>query len=139
MRKGYYIRQKGSLQMDKFPSGYDESYSNYYRDIAGNMKKFRKLHSLTQAELSEKMNMDSQYYAQLERFDNPSRHFTLDKILAACDVFNCTPNDIIGKTPIENSLNRTHILDQIYSGIKSLNDRQLYILQQYLEKIAPLI
>ncbi len=125
--------------MDNNEKNLDSFYVDYYRDIADNIKKYRKLHSLTQAELAEKMNMDSQYYAQLERFDNPIRHFTLDKILTACAIFNCTPNDIIGNLPIEQTALHKQMHDQIIEKLDLLSEKQLYVLLQYIERIVPLI
>lgn len=125
--------------MNNNDKNYDSLHVDYYKDIADNIKKYRKLHSLTQAELAEKMNMDSQYYAQLERFDNPIRHFTLDKILTACDIFNCTPNDIIGNLPIEHSALHEKMHAQIIDRLNLLSEKQLYVLLQYIERIVPLI
>ena len=125
--------------MDNNEKNFDSSHVEHYKDIAENIKKYRKLHSLTQAELAEKMNMDSQYYAQLERFDNPIRHFTLDKILKACSIFNCTPNDIIGKLPLEHSEFHDTMQAEIIKKLDLLSEKQLYVLLQYIDRIVPLI
>lgn len=44
--------------------------------IAENIKKYRLLNNMTQKELSEKLFLDTQYYAQLERGE---RNFTIEK------------------------------------------------------------
>ncbi|MBQ3602190.1 MAG: helix-turn-helix transcriptional regulator, partial [Lachnospiraceae bacterium] len=52
--------------------------------IANNIKKYRLLNNMTQKELSEKLYLDTQYYAQLERGE---RNFSIEKIAMICSLF----------------------------------------------------
>lgn len=46
-----------------------------------NIKKYRKLNNMTQEKLAAALEMDPQYYAQLERGE---RNFSLEKIVKIC-------------------------------------------------------
>lgn len=110
-----------------------------YKRIAANIKAQRMLHHYTQATMAEKMGMDTQYYAVLERGDTPGRNFTLDKVLTACKVLKCTPNDIIGTDFIVMNHNREILIEKIDNEIKKMTEKQLNVILSYVKTIMPMI
>lgn len=109
-----------------------------FSDIAGNIKKIRKDHDLTQKQMSKILNIDAQYYARLERGDDPKRRFTLEKIILACALFNVTPNEIISKIPTgdSNEYNTMGMQKEIRKGIRELDPEKLKRVKEYLNFIA---
>ena len=109
-----------------------------FYEIAGNIKRIRKEHSLTQKQMSEKLKIDAQYYARLERGDDPQRRFTLEKIMMVCAMFNVTPNDIVSKLPTndEKEYNALTVQKEIRKGMKRLSPEKLKGLQEYMNKLA---
>lgn len=69
-----------------------------------NIKKYRKLNNMTQEKLAAALEMDPQYYAQLERGE---RNFSLEKIVKICSVLHVNVEDIVDITPVENSGNES--------------------------------
>lgn len=57
-----------------------------------NIKKYRKLNNMTQEKLAAALEMDPQYYAQLERGE---RNFSLEKIVKICSVLHVNVEDIV--------------------------------------------
>lgn len=55
-----------------------------------NIKKYRKLNNMTQEKLAAALEMDPQYYAQLERGE---RNFSLEKIVKICSVLHVNVED----------------------------------------------
>ena len=58
---------------------------NSLSTIAKNIKKYRLLNNMTQEELAQKLFLDTQYYAQLER---GKRNFTIEKICTGMFYFS---------------------------------------------------
>ncbi len=110
-----------------------------YKRIAHNIKQLRKFHHMTQAQLAEKLDMDTQYYAVIERADTPNRNFTLEKVLTACDVFNCTPNDIMGTDFVVKNHNREMLIEDISKKLDKMTEKQLCVILEYVDKIIPMI
>ena len=108
-----------------------------FREIASNMKQLRKKYALTQKELSEKLGLDPQYYARLERGDDPQRRFTLEKIIMACALFDVTPNDIITNIPSVDDprIDVAGIQMDIQKGMKSMSPEQLEDMREYIKKM----
>ncbi len=77
----------------------DEDMALCYREIASNIKSLRINNNLTQRQMSKILEIDPQYYARLERGDDPARRFTLDKVLMACGIFEVEPNKLLSKLP----------------------------------------
>ncbi len=115
----------------------EESLALCYKEIAENIKKLRKYHSLTQRELSDMLDINPQYYARLERADDPQRHFTLDKILLVCRVFDVTPNQVMSRLPgTANELNiRKGIQNDIQKTMKGLSMEQLRSIKEYVNGV----
>lgn len=103
--------------------------------IAQNIKKYRLLNNLTQEELATELNLDTQYYAQLERGE---RNFTIEKIINVCNLFHIGIENII--TISSNNTSETQeLLKQITTKMESLSYTQLLSLDKFIEDIVPYI
>ena len=105
-------------------------------NIPKNIKKYRLANKLTQEQLAEKLNLDTQYYAQLERGE---RNFTIDKIVSACLVFNIGIEDIVEITPIEQPIDTSPMIERLMSYMKKLNVNQLSSVEKFIVEITPYI
>jgi len=56
------------------------------RRIAGNLRRYRKKRGLTQAQLAKKADINSNYYAKIERGELKPSVETLEKIIKALKV-----------------------------------------------------
>lgn len=56
------------------------------------LKKYRKIHGLTQERVAEVISVEPNYYATIE---NGHRNITLQKLILLCKFYNITLNDII--------------------------------------------
>ena len=77
----------------------EETFAECFQAIAQNIKKIRLKNALTQKQMSDMLDINSQYYARLERGVEPNRNFTLDKILLTCSLFKISPNELMTKIP----------------------------------------
>ncbi len=102
--------------------------------IANNIKKYRLLNNMTQKELSEKLFLDTQYYAQLERGE---RNFSIEKIAMICAIFHIGIEDII---ELEADINRQEdtqlLLQDLTLSLTTLNYSQLLIVKKFLDEIV---
>ena len=89
----------------------------------GSGTNIRKEHYLTQKQMSEKVKMDPQYYARLERGDDSQRRFTLEKIMMVCALFKVTPNEIVSKLPTgdDDEYRNMMVQKDLKNGIKNLS------------------
>lgn len=102
--------------------------------IANNIKKYRLLNNMTQKELSEKLFLDTQYYAQLERGE---RNFSIEKIAMICSLFHIGINDIIELETDTSTLNDTQmLLHNMTLSLSKLSYSQLLLVQKFLEEIV---
>ncbi len=111
--------------------------SDLMHTISNNIKKQRKISHLTQAEVAEKLALDTQYYAQLERGE---RNFTIEKIAILCGIFNVGIDKIIevnNDEPPTEEMSEKYI-EMIKTKLKGLDLRQLKILNRYIDEILPL-
>ena len=106
---------------------------NISLQISRNIKKYRKLNHLTQEELADKLFLDKQYYAQLERGE---RNFTIEKIVLACSIIQVGIEDII-ELQSSSSDNTEIILNEIINLLKPLNHSQLLLVQKFIADIVP--
>jgi len=115
----------------------EDMFNECFQAIAFNMKKLRDRYALTQKEMSKKLNIDPQYYARLERGDDPKRKFTLEKVFLACSLFKVAPNDLITKLPDikETVYDRSNLQKDISKKIKDMNVEQLCGLKEYMENM----
>ena len=105
--------------------------------IANNIKKYRLLNNMTQKELSEKLYLDTQYYAQLERGE---RNFSIEKIAMICSLFHIGIEDIIEldtNKAYENDTNT--LLTELNISLRTLSYSQLLIVKKFLAEIIPYV
>lgn len=103
--------------------------------ISPNIKKYRLLNKMTQEELAGLLDLDTQYYAQLERGE---RNFTIEKIIRLCSIFHIGIDQIIEVTPTENE-NVHELTDKITTRLQELSYSQLTILDRFLSEIIPYV
>lgn len=106
------------------------------RQIHENIKKYRKLNNLTQEKLAAALEMDPQYYAQLERGE---RNFSLEKILNICSVLHVNVEDIVSVTPIEVSGTESPAqkLERLLPLMDTLSEKQILVLEKFIREILP--
>ena len=111
--------------------------STVLQDIPKNIKKFRLANKMTQERLAEKLNLDTQYYAQLERGE---RNFTLDKIIRICELFQIQIDDIIDLHYEDHTANdNTEIINRMLPYLKTLSVKQLASVEKFIIDITPYI
>lgn len=103
--------------------------------IAQNIKKYRLLNNMTQEELAQHLNLDTQYYAQLERGE---RNFTLQRVINVCRLFRIGIEDII-HIPAENTDETQELLQTLHQKMSTLSYVQLLSLDKFIEDIVPYI
>jgi len=102
--------------------------------IVNNIKKFRLIRNLTQQRLSEMVNMDTQYYAQIERGE---RNLTLDKLIDICRALNVHIEQVIEIDVAENEQSQ-EIIDRIHSMLSHYTDIQLLVIEKVIADIETL-
>lgn len=103
--------------------------------IAKNIKKYRLLNHMTQDELAQKLYLDTQYYAQLERGE---RNFTIEKIILACSTFHIGIEDIIEIPPNNESIDdHQSILNELLTQLSALSHSQLLLVQKFITEVIP--
>ena len=115
----------------------EEMFNESFKAVAYNIKKLRVKYILTQKEMSSKLGIDPQYYARLERGDDPKRKFTLEKIFLVCALFNVQPNDLITKLPDikEAGISVINLKKDISKKMKKMNAEQLNGLREYMQNM----
>lgn len=103
--------------------------------ISQNIKKVRLLNKLTQEELATKLELDTQYYAQLERGE---RNFTIDKIIQVCTVLKVNIQDII-VIDFDTDEQTCEMVEKISSKISALSVLQLQLVEKFLTEIIPFV
>lgn len=111
-----------------------------FKAVAQNMRRVRKEYGLTQKEMSEILNIDPQYYARLERGDDPKRKFTLEKVFLACGLFGVSPNDMMNVLPDFKKQGIDDIpvcvKNEIVKSVKVMNAIQLKRMRGFLKNIS---
>lgn len=102
--------------------------------ISNNIRKYRKINNLTQAQLAEKLYLDTQYFAQLERGE---RSFTIEKLLLACNVFQIGIEKII--TVKSHPADNTDLIQSIEKSLLQLDHNQLLVVEKFINEIVPFI
>ena len=103
-----------------------------YRELADNIRKFRKLRNLTQEQMAFELDLDSQYYAQLEQ---GRRHFTLERIHDCCGILNVRIEDII-TSPEESSKGNKEIIENINMKLAGATSRQLLLIDRLIDDLS---
>lgn len=102
-------------------------------EISHNVKKYRLLHNLTQEQLSQNLDIDTQYYAQLERGE---RNFTIEKLQKICNYFHITMNDLFPKTDFAFSEDeKNNLLVEIQKKLNDANYEQLLQINKIIQTL----
>ncbi len=109
-----------------------------HREIADNIKKYRKIHEYTQAEVSEKLELDVQYYAKLEQ---GRRSFNIDKIVDFCEALhirieNIIPVDI-GPDTEEEMREKDYQLKRLNDLLANATSSQISAVIKFVEDFIP--
>lgn len=98
---------------------------------------YRKLHHLTQKEVSEKLDIGELYYGQIERGE---RRLSLAKLIDVCEFYNITLNDIIPLTGhVSDEEQRKIYYEEICDILDSCSAKQLAVISGTLQYLAPFI
>ena len=99
--------------------------------ISQNIKNLRLLNNMTQEELSGLLELDTQYYSQLERGE---RNFTIEKIIRLCQILHVGIEDII---PVENdpAPDTAAQVSRIDQMIRRLSPSQLSLLEKFITEV----
>ncbi|MCM1251698.1 MAG: helix-turn-helix domain-containing protein [Clostridium sp.] len=108
---------------------------NISNSISQNIKKYRLMNNMTQEDLAGMLNLDTQYYAQLERGE---RNFTIEKIIRLCSIFQIGIEDIIEIEPAENK-NTDVLMKRLISELETLSYTQLAVTEKIITEIIPYI
>ena len=103
-----------------------------YAAIAANIRKYRILHHLTQEQMAVKLDIDTQYYAQLEQ---GKRRFTIEKIVNSCRVLDVNINEIVPaiKSDAKNEGSRKQAIDRIGDAIADAPLNKLVLIEKLVE------
>ena len=103
--------------------------------ISQNIKKYRLINHMTQEDLAGKLNLDTQYYAQLERGE---RNFTIEKIIHLCSIFHIGIENIIEIESEEND-DTELLMARLTSQLKNLSYTQLTVVEKFIAEIVPYV
>lgn len=106
---------------------------NNINTISKNIKKYRLLNNMTQETLAGLLDLDTQYYAQLERGE---RNFTVEKIVRICSVFHIGIENIIEIEPFEKE-NTEELYKTLTRELESLSFTQLSLVEKFIHEIIP--
>ncbi len=113
---------------------------SHYSKIAENIRKYRLLNNLTQEAMAEKLNIDYQYYAQLEQ---GRRNFTVERIIDSCSILHVNIEDIITTDITANKRSdKTEKASLIQTISKKLSDssiKELLIIDKFIDTISSLL
>lgn len=109
--------------------------NNIPNSISQNIRKYRLINNMTQEELAGKLNLDTQYYAQLERGE---RNFTIEKIIHLCSIFHIGIEDIIEIGP-SDSKNTDLLIQRLIPELKKLSYVQLSAVEKFINEFIPYI
>lgn len=103
--------------------------------ISKNIKKYRLLNNMTQEDMANELELDTQYYAQLERGE---RNFTIEKLVRICAIFHIGIEDIIN-IPKPPEYPDEYLLKKITKQLSDLSESQLLIIEKFIQEIVPFI
>ncbi len=110
--------------------------TNIKKNISSNVKKYRQMNGLTQAQMAEMLYLDTQYYSQLERGE---RSFTIEKLVMICDIFQIGIEKLITIDNTDKQENDSELILSIENQLHDLNHSQLVILEKLLSEVLPYI
>ncbi|MDR0817424.1 MAG: helix-turn-helix domain-containing protein [Clostridiales Family XIII bacterium] len=101
--------------------------------IGKNMRKYRKLHNLTQEAVAEKLMLDVNYYSRCE---SAGRRLGFEKLVAFCNLFDITLSDIVPCNAETSSVNNSETyIAEINQLIKEYSDKQLINIIRFIKAI----
>lgn len=103
--------------------------------ISQNIKKYRLLNNMTQEDLAGALDLDTQYYAQLERGE---RNFTVEKIIRLCTIFHIGIENII-EIDSQNNEDTTQLRQHLNKKLENLSYTQLSLIDKFINEIIPYI
>lgn len=101
--------------------------------ISKNIKKYRLLNKMTQEELASELELDTQYYAQLERGE---RSFTIEKLIRICQIFQIGIEEII-EINEHSPESDDYLVKNINRQLITLSHSQLLLITKFIEEIIP--
>lgn len=108
---------------------------NIPTSIPQNIKKYRLLNNMTQEDLARALDLDTQYYAQLERGE---RNFTIEKIIRLCSIFHIGIENIIEVDSPEKE-DTAQLLQCLSKELENLTYTQLSLVDKFVNEIVPYI
>lgn len=102
--------------------------------ISQNITKYRLLNNMTHEALAGKLNLDTQYYAQLERGE---RNFTIEKLINLCSIFHIGIENIIEVNTAENE-NTKSMMNRLITELEKLSYTQLSVVERFINEIIHL-
>lgn len=108
---------------------------NIPNSIPQNIKKYRLLNNMTQEDLARALDLDTQYYAQLERGE---RNFTIEKIIRLCSIFHVGIENIIEVDSPEKE-DTAQLLQCLNKELENLTYTQLSLVDKFVNEIVPYI
>lgn len=102
-----------------------------YKEIADKIRKYRKLRDLTQDQMAFELDIDTQYYAQLEQ---GRRHFTLERVIDCCKVLNIKIEDIVS-SPAPNEARAEEIRKDINKKLAGASCKQLMLIDKIVDSV----
>ncbi len=102
-----------------------------YRNIADNVRKYRKLNNLTQEQMAYALDIDTQYYSQLEQ---GRRHFTLERVLDCCEILNVKIDDIV-PSPFQKEEDTSDLIKTINEKISKSSKKELLLIDKIIDDL----
>ena len=88
---------------------------------------------MTQEQLAELLDLDTQYYAQLERGE---RKFTIEKIIRLCNIFHVGIEKII-EIDVKKKPDTQELLNRVLPLMEQLSYSQLSLVEKFITDIVP--
>ena len=88
---------------------------------------------MTQEDLAELPDLDTQYYAQLERGE---RNFTIEKLVRLCSIFHIGIKNLI-EVEAPAPAPSDELTDKLTTQIKTLSSSQLIIVEKFISDFVP--
>lgn len=88
---------------------------------------------MTQEELAALLDLDTQYYAQLERGE---RNFTIEKITRLCSIFHVGIENII-ELPASEIQDTEQLIKRLIPQLENLTYSQLLMVEKFITEVIP--
>ncbi len=109
-----------------------------FQIIAENIRKYRILQNITQEKMAEYLNIDSQFYAQLEQC---RRNFTMERIFDACRALHVNIEDIVPVNAVDpdEEKKKNDTLRVINKKLPKCSSSQLLLIDKFIDSISSLV